>query len=179
MKPQIISRFCGCLFSILLVSCTFAQKSGDKNLATVLFPQDAVSTGNNSDVLSIVNITVSKKVEDAFVKSFENVTNLNWSKVDNKFLATFTVAGKERRALFTKKGNLVYSIVYGTEADLPVETRKLIKSTYIDHTIAMAIEVREDNRTIWVIRLEDATNLIFVWVENGEMEETKHYQKSK
>jgi hypothetical protein len=162
-----------------MVSCTFAQKSGTKSLATVLFPQDAVSTRNNSEVLSIVNITVSKKVEDAFVKSFESVTNLNWSKVDNKFLATFTIAGKERRALFTKKGNLVYSIVYGTEADLPVETRKLIKSTYIDHMIAMAIEVKEDNRTIWVIRLEDATNLIFVWVENGEMEEAKHYQKSK
>ena len=62
---------------------------------------------------------------------------------------------------------------------LPAETRKLVKSAYLDHTIAMAIEVKEDDRTIWVIRLEDTTNLIFVRVENGEIEETKHYQKSK
>ena len=179
MNTQLTSRFCGCLVSILLISHTFAQKSENKGLAAVLFPQDAVSTSNNSDSRSAENINVNTKVLGAFVKSFENATNLNWSKVGKNFLATFRIAGKERRALFTKKGNLIYSIVYGTEADLPAETRKLVKSVYIDHTIASAIEVKEDDKTIWVIRLEDATSLIFVRIENGEMEQTKHYQKEK
>lgn len=179
MSTQLTSRFCGCLLSILLISHTFAQKSDNKSLAAVLFRQHAVSTSNDSDPRSMENITVSTKVLGAFVKSFENATNLNWSKVGKSFLATFTLAGKDRRALYTKKGNMIYSIVYGTEADLPAETRKLVKSVYIDHTIAMAIEISEDSRTIWVVRLEDTSSLIFVRVENGEMEETKHYKKSK
>lgn len=179
MNTQLISRFCGCLLSILLISHTFAQKSRNKSLAA-LFPQDAVSaSNNNSDSPSVENIEVSTKIVGAFVKSFENATNVKWSKVGKNFLATFRIAEKERRALFTKKGSMIYSIVYGTEADLPAETRKLVKSVYLDHTIAMAIEVKEDDRTIWVIRLEDPTSLIFVRVENGEIEETKHYQKSK
>lgn len=179
MSTLLISRFCGCLISILLISPTFAQKSGDKSLASLRFLPNAASTSNNNDERNIENITVSARVHGAFVKSFENATNLNWSKVGKSFLARFTIAGKDRRALYTKKGNLIYSIVYGIEADLPAETRKLVKSVYIDYSIAMAIEVKEDNRTIWVIRLEDAISLIFVRVENGEMEETKHYQKSK
>jgi len=178
MSTQLISRFCGCLISILLMSHTFAQKSLNKNLM-VLFSQDAASTSNNSDSASIEDIDVNAKVVGAFVRSFEKATNLNWSKVGKNFLATFKIAEKERRALFTKKGNMVYSIVYGSEADLPAEIRKLVKSAYIDYAIATAIEVKEDNRTIWVVKLEDATSLIFVRVENGEMEETKHYQKSK
>ena len=165
--------------SILLISPAYAQKSGDKSLSSIRFLQDAVTISNNNDERNIENITVSAKVLGAFVKSFGDATNLNWSKVGKNFLARFSIAGKERRVLFTKKGNIIYSIVYGLENDLPAETRKLVKSAYIDHTIATAIEVKEENRTIWVIRLEDATSLIFVRVENGEMEETKHYQKAK
>lgn len=162
-----------------MISHTFAQKSRTKILAADLFPQDAVSINNNSNAGNTEKITVSTKVLGAFVKSFENATSVNWSRVGKDFLATFKIAEKERRALFTKKGNMIYSIVYGIEADLPAETRRLVKSVYIDHTIGVAIEVKEDNRTIWVVRLEDATSLIFVSVENGEMKETKHYQKSK
>jgi hypothetical protein len=160
------------------MSHTFAQKSINTSLAA-LFPQDAVTSISNSDSPSIEKIDVNTRVVGAFVRTFDNATNVNWSKLGKNFLATFRIAEIERRALFTKKGNMLYSIVYGTEADLPLETRKLVKSVYLDYTIATAIEVKEDSRTIWVVRLEDPRSLIFIRVEDGEIEQTKHYQKSK
>jgi hypothetical protein len=118
-------------------------------------------------------------VTNAFGKSFKSATNVNWSKVDKNFQASFTVDGKETKALYNKKGRLVYTISYGSEKDLSSENRKMVKGAYVDYTITSAIEIKEDNRTIWVIKLEDITSLVFVRLENGTLEETKYYQKAK
>lgn len=179
LNTQFISRFCGCLLSILLISQTFAQKSDDKKLATLLYTKDVAGIGENGSTAGIENMNVNAKVSGAFEKSFEKATNVNWSGAGKDFLATFTTEGKERRALFNKNGRVLYIINYGTEKDLSAETRKLVKGAYVDYSIASAIEVREDNRTIWLVKLEDSLNLVFVRVENREMEETKHYQKAK
>ena len=179
MNKQLVSRFCGCFLSILVISQTFAQKSDDKKLATILYTIDVAGIGHNDYTISSEKVNVNTKVLVAFKKSFDKVTNPTWSGVGKDFLVRFTINGKERSALFTKKGALVYSIVYGAENDLPAESRRLVKGAYVDYTITSATEVKEDNRTIWVIKLEDASNLVFVRVENGEMEETAHYQKAK
>jgi hypothetical protein len=179
MKPQIISRFFGFLLSVLIFSYAFSQQSEDKTLAYTVLANgtDGTNSSNNSRPIETVNINA--KVLNAFNKSFEPVSNLNWSKVGKNFLAVFTADGKTKRAMFTKKGGLVYSISYGNEKDLSPENRKLVKSTYFDYSITSAIEVKEDNRIVWIVRLEDADKMIIVRLENGEMEEMKHYQKSK
>lgn len=178
MNTHLAFRLCGCLLTILSGSHTFAQKSDDKIFAAISLSQDAVITDNNS-APSIENVNINTKILGAFKKSFDKVTNLNWIRINNMFLAVFIIDGKHARALFTKRGILVYTIFYGTENDLPAETRKLVKSAYIDHSITMAIKVNEDGRTIWVIRLEDSVSLISVRVENSELEQTEHYQKTK
>jgi hypothetical protein len=176
MNTHLAFRLCGCLLIILLGSHTFAQKSDDKTLAAISLSQDAVITDNNS-VPGIENVNINTKILGAFKESFDKVTNLNWVRVNNMFLAVFMIDGKYARALFTKRGVLVYTIFYGTENDLPAETRKLVKSLYIDHSITRAIKVNENGRTIWVISLEDSVSLISVRVENSELEQ--HYQKTK
>ena len=178
MTRHLVSRLCGCLLTILLGSHTFAQKSDDKTFAAISLSQDAVVTDNNS-VPGIENVNINTKILGAFKKSFDKVTNLNWERINNMFLAVFIIDGKYARALFTKRGILVYTIFYGTENDLPAETRKLVKSVYIDQSITRAIKVNENGRTIWVISLEDSVSLISVRVENGELEQTEHYQKTK
>lgn len=179
MTTQITSRFFGCLIALFLVSEAFTQQAEENTLVYARLKNGTVISGSIENSRPIEAVAVNSKVLNSFSRTFEPVSNLNWSKVGKDFLAVFTSGGKENRALFTKKGKMVYTISYGAEKDLSSENRKLVKSIYFDYSITSAIEVKEDNRTIWVIRLEDATNLIFVRIENGEMEETKHYQKSK
>lgn len=85
----------------------------------------------------------------------------------------------QNAALYNVKGNLIYSICYGSEKDLPRDVRRLVKKEYVEYNILQAIEVNQDNRTIWVINLGDDISLITIRVENGSIEKMKHYTKSK
>jgi len=82
------------------------------------------------------------------------------------------------RALFTKRGNLIYHISYGYEKNLAEDIRRQVKSTYYDYDISRTIKVTEADRVIWVVNLEDAKNLILVRLEEGEMEEVQKLKKS-
>ena len=48
--------------------------------------------------------------------------------------------------------------------------RKIVKSKYYDYSIRIVIEVKQDNRDIWVVKLDNASELITVRVEDGEVE---------
>lgn len=82
--------------------------------------------------------------------------------------------GTNRRALFTQKGKLIYSINYGSEINLPIDIRKIVKSTYYDYNIISAIEVNQNKKIVWVVKLAGFKKTISVRVENGEMEEIEN-----
>jgi hypothetical protein len=86
---------------------------------------------------------------------------------------------RENRALLTKNGQIVYHISYGTETFLPSDVRHVIKSKYYDQNISRVLNVKQNERNIWVISLEDANEFIMARVEDMELEETQRYQKSK
>jgi len=128
-----------------------------------------------------VTATTKKLPENVwknFRNYFENASNPRFYELNKNYLAEFMMDNKDNHALFTKKGRLIYHISYGYENSLPEDLKSQIKYAYNDYTITRAIKVTEANRTIWVVNLEDAKNLIMVRLENGEMEEVKKYEKS-
>jgi len=167
MKRQLINLISGGLVSILSAFSSFSQEGSFKELPPITI--SATSSGS----------VVSAKINKVFNQYFKNATNLSWYEVDKKFLVKFIMNDQENRALFTGKGQLVYHISYGTEAHLPAEVRKLIKSNYYDQKITRVLRVNQDMRTIWVISMEDDKDLIMTRVEDMELEETQRFQKSK
>ena len=163
MKTQIISRISGCLLSILFASSSFAQSN-----YIALSPI----------AISGVNLKVSEKIQTGFYKSFTGAENAKWYEQDKKILATFSMNEMNHRTLLSKKGVVIYHISYGSEKNLPAEVRKIVKSTYFDYKITMAVKVEEKNRAIWVVDMEDDKTLITVRVEDDEMEEVRKLQKS-
>jgi hypothetical protein len=167
MKKHLISCICGGFASILTVNNSFAQDENFKEL-----PPITISATSS-------NISVSAKLNKAFSQFFANASNLRWYEINKKFLVKFIQNDQENRALFTKNGQLVYHISYGTEQHLPFEVRKLVKSTYYDQNITRVLKVNQDSRNIWVVSMEDAKDHIMVRVEDMEMEETQRMHKTK
>lgn len=167
MKKQLISCICGGLVSIFASNSTLAQEETFKELPPIIV------TATSS------NVVVSARVNKAFSHFFQNASNIRWYEIDKKFLVKFIQNDQENRALFTKTGQLVYHISYGTEQHLPFEVRKLVKSNYYDQTITRVLKVNQDKRNIWVISLEDAKDHIMVRVEDMELEETQRMHKTK
>jgi hypothetical protein len=163
MKAQLITRICGCILSILLVSSSFAQ-SDFKTLPPV--------------VVTDAKVKISEKIWTEFYRVFKNAETVKWYEIDKNFLVKFFMDNQEQRALFNKRGGLIYHISYGSEKNLPTEIRRMVKTNYLDYNITMAIKVCENDRTIWVVNLEDAKSLVLVRVEDSEMEEIHNFQKS-
>ena len=165
MKTLILSALKICVFSATLVSVSNAQ--GELN---------------NKEVPSIENAPASvpvanAKIDKALNGYFKNATNIRWYEIKNNYVVKFKLDGHENRALFTKTGRLVYHITYGTEKLLPAEVRKLVKGEYYDQKITKVLKVKQDQRTIWVIHMEDDKEFIMARVEDGELEETKRMEK--
>lgn len=115
----------------------------------------------------------------AFQKKYGNVAEVKWSIVENKYMAQFFYVNRKTRVLFSKNGQIVYTISQGTLKSLPAETRKAIRSVYYDHEITMATEVHILDKTAWFINLEDEIGIITIRVMDGEIRETGNYRKSK
>ena len=121
---------------------------------------------------------VNAKVNKMFSQHFKNATILRWYEVDKKLLVKFIMNDQENRALFTKNGELVYHISIGTEASLPPDVRKLIKSNYYDQQITRVYKVNQHDRTVWISNMEDDSTHITVRVEDFELDEILHVTKS-
>lgn len=166
MKKQFLIKLSGWLTPMLILSSSFAQELTYQRLSPI-------TVSATSPI-----VTVNEKVNKAFGEYFKNVTDLNWTELNKKYLVEFMQDDQQNRALFAKNGDLIYHISYGKEKNLPSDVRTTIKHEYFDYNIIRAIKVNQEKRKIWVALLEGADSYIYVRVENMELEETQRIQKS-
>jgi hypothetical protein len=152
------------MLSILLISSNLCaqEDTASRTLPTV----------------TVTGTKIDQKVWEGFRKSFKNAVDPRWYKIAEDYLVRFIMENQEQSALFNKKGSLKYHISYGTEKNLPPEIRQQVKSIYVQYKITSAFSIKESNRLIWVVNLEDDTNMLVLRVEDGEIEEAKNYKKT-
>ena len=162
MKRLSILKLCGGLFFFLCAGSLQAQDS-----IKTLPPVTVTSTA-----------TVNQKVSNAFNASFKDAVSPTWYRLDKDYLVKFITGDMNNTALFKKNGAMVYQISYGNESNLPNEVRHLVKSNYVDYNIVQTINVKQDNRNIWVVNLEDDKKLVIARVEEGALEEVSNLDKT-
>ena len=170
MKKNLLTACFGCLASALLFSNSFAQTAAPFNV-----DQDRFSS--QSTTIEKPESAVPSKVVRSFQLSFKNITP-EWYALGKNYLVKFTMDGQPGHAVFGKNGFMLYSICRGSEKDLPTDVRRLVKSNYIEYTITRVTKARSNDRTGWIVNLQDDKSLVIVKVVDREMEELEHYQKS-
>lgn len=121
---------------------------------------------------------VNAAVDKAFKQQFKDAKNPEWYRMNKNFLVTFINEDMRNNALFKKNGQLIYQIRFGYEQNLPADIRTKVQQAYADYNITRAVNVRENNRDIWVVNLEGLKKLLIVRVEEGELEEVQSYTKA-
>lgn len=126
-----------------------------------------------------MNAITPNAVRD-FNNAFKNAVNIKWYNVpESGAVVYFTNEEIQMKSAYNKKGQWQYTLSFYDENKLSPAVRKLVKSSYYDFAISRVIEVEQDNKTIFVVYLEDATSLKTARVCNGEMEIVEDYKKSK
>ena len=182
MKTKIIPSIIGCLLFILITHSSFAQSTMKPREVNQVYAISGASNNNldSSDNEPVdVTVAVNKKVQKSFAHYFASVTDQKWSMAGKNFHCSFYTNGLLSYVLFNKRGNLIYTIAYGTEKNLPSDVRKIIKSEYYDYIISVAIKVKQNERDIWIVYLRNGINQLTVRVEDGEMEKVQEFAKSK
>lgn len=147
----------------LLVGGLFVCTSINKASAQINLEEVTISGATNKAM-------VTEKVSKSFSRMFKEADQAKWVEVNKRFIVNFIMDNQKNKAVFTKAGDLVYHLVYGTEKELPNDVRIAVKGKYVDYSITSTINVKQEGRSIWIVNVEDAKKIMVIRVEEGAME---------
>lgn len=121
---------------------------------------------------------VNANVTSAFRRTFPDAENLRWYRYDKDYLAKFIMYDMDHNSLFRKSGVMKYDISYGFERHIPEKIKEEVTNAYDNYQIIRAINIKAENRDIWIIKMEGAKKYLTVRVEDGELDEVESFFKS-
>jgi hypothetical protein len=121
---------------------------------------------------------INKEVTKSFEKDFKEAVDPMWYKMDKDYLVTFISNDMKNNALYKQSGKMVYNIQFGDEKNLPDAIKDQVHGAYADYKITKAVNVKMNNRDVWVVNLEGMKRLIIVRAEEGQLEEVNNYVKA-
>jgi hypothetical protein len=131
------------------------------------------TTSNGSSFLNLHRL----RTDRAGVKAAREFWKLNgegkderWYKLPGGYLAEFEENSIQNKLVFDKRGNWIYTMREYTEAQLPQEVRRLIKSTYYDFSIGWVKEVTQFQSVTYVVHIDNAPEWKDLVVRDGEIE---------
>jgi hypothetical protein len=117
----------------------------------------------------------AKKNNARAIKDFQTrfgaETEARWYVNENGFESYFVKDGYGDRACYDKKGRWLYSLIFYNEDKLPRDIRTAVKSIYFDMAITLVEEVQCPDGMVYIIHLEDKSNIKTLKVsKDGEIE---------
>ncbi len=99
---------------------------------------------------------VSAKIRTEFKKTFESASNVNWKKMNDFYLASFTVNNQNFTAAYTESGVLMSASRDITLSQLPLNIRLALQDKYAGYNIGNNLtEIMIDSETSYYIKAEN------------------------
>ncbi|HTK20211.1 MAG TPA: hypothetical protein VL442_11875 [Mucilaginibacter sp.] len=117
-----------------------------------------------------IKATVSQKVSEAFASLFKGAETPKWYKSDQNYVVDFIMNNQVNKAEFTKKGYLVYHMAFGNEKQMPTDIRTIVKSKYFDFTINSTVKITYEEKSAWIVNVEDSGHFLVLRVVDGVMD---------
>ena len=125
-------------------------------------------------------ITLNAKALTAFHSSFPGATNVAWSdNTDGLVYVVFNTLGKTNRAMFNKKGKMLYSISYYRQEMLSNSLIEKVLDNYPGKSIYGITETSCNHETIYQLVLEDKTSWTDVKISGNEIIEERVWRKTQ
>lgn len=162
MKKSLISSMFF-ISTILLGSAANAQDIAfnSKPVAVNPYPE----TGNK--IVSEIDVNIHATRD--FKKSFRTATDVKWVKHENGASVYFKNDGLKMRTSYNINGKKEYSLKYYDETRMPSDLRRLVKSNYYDHNIAIVTEVNRHNQTYYLVKMENDKEYLTLKISDEEM----------
>lgn len=144
-----------------------------------LFSQDSTDMNSLPPVtVKPSSLQIPDRVWKGLERYFANAENPSWYALKRNYMVRFMTEDRGNQALFTRRGNLIYNINYGSKKDLPENERRMVMNSYFDYEITNVLKVTDGRRMIWLVNVEDPKNTMMLRIEDGQLDEIQKYKKS-
>ncbi|SRR5260221_7233991 len=183
MKKSIFLFAAGCVSAAILSGHVLAQDiKNPADLASAranIKSAPAAVASNNSLENTLGASAISLHALKDFKGRFANAKDEKWFSTKGGFLAYFIQDGFKGRSYYGKKGGWLYSLIFCDEKKLPRDIRAVVKSSYYDFAITVVEIVEIPDHLVYLVHLEDATDIKIVRVSgDGEMDVFQEFKKS-
>lgn len=185
MKNLLTSAACICLSVAFMPNTASAQSdyaflNNSSNLTELLsfYKSSTTDQAALNTTTKVSAATINPKIMKSFNKNYKSVNDANWYALNNNkfYQANFKVDGRNTRALYTKNGYMVYAIKEGTEQNLNKDTRRLVKSNYVDYDIKGIKEIQSGTVNAVVMHLMQGNDDYVLLSEvDGGLYELEHF----
>ena len=113
-----------------------------------------------TSVRSFANgIDVSGNVLESFRSSFKNASDVNWTKVDNYYKASFMLNEQYASAFFDQEGKMIALTRNISMNQLPMSLQLSLKKNYSNYWITDLFEMNDEQGISYYVSIEngDAT----------------------
>ncbi|WP_316842188.1 hypothetical protein [Pedobacter gandavensis] len=152
--------------SSLLLLTSLQKLNAQVNLETVTIRGDATKA------------IITEKVSNSFSSLFKDAKEPQWLVVNKRYVVNFILDDQRNKAVFTKNGELVYHLSYGTEKNVPDQILKKIQSEYEGYTLGSAIKVTTKEKMLWMLNLENSKQILIIRATEEEMGVIDRIKKS-
>ncbi len=122
---------------------------------------------------------VNEKVMQAFTQSFKHVKDVVWHEYANYYEVVFKQQDIRARISYDTDGNIVKSLRYYTEDQLPFFVRAKLQKQYAGKKVYGVTELTEWDQINYHVVLEDEKSWTHVKCDPyGSMETVKKYRKA-
>jgi len=121
----------------------------------------------------------NEKVLSAFNKTFPHVKDVAWTENENSYEVKFKQNEILSKITYDKEGNIIRTLRYYYEQQLPILVLSKVKSKFSDKKIFGVTEESSDNGTFYHIVLEDEKNWINITADTfGSIKVDKKFRKA-
>lgn len=121
---------------------------------------------------------VTEKAEKTFNQLFKDADDVRWTNTGNTYEAFFTSDGIKSRATIDAKGNLIQTIRYFGESNLPSNVLYAVKKEYKGKEVFGVTEVANKNGVNYRIVLKDDKNYTHINANSiGDTELVAKYKR--
>lgn len=121
----------------------------------------------------------NEKVLTAFQTTFQHVRNVTWTENQYSYEVVFQQDRISSRVTYDKQGNIVKTIRYYSQEQLPIIVLTKVKQKYPSKQIFGVVEESSAYETKYHITLEDETNWTMITADsNGYLKVDKKYKKA-
>jgi hypothetical protein len=122
---------------------------------------------------------VDEKVLEAFNKTFRNAQDVSWTEMEDTYQVSFKQNTITSKITYDRRGNIVKTLRYYFEEQLPLLVLSRIKNKYSGKSVHGVVEVSSEAGTFYHITLEDEKNWMEIKADNfGNLSVEKKFRKA-